>query len=270
MSNLVTTNSQNSQIQSLKPNNLLNFIETPEEYAIAISVQQSIAIKDLKESAPLVKLVGKWRAYVGLPKEDVTEELAIVVQYLRDNWGMLTLQEVELAINLSIGRKLDDCEFYGFFSPMYVGKVLGSYMYYRKVTMADAIRRKEKFELTEAEKNNKPTPEQEAEVTRELIVGFYKEYKKKGKISDPFNLTYTFLRKQKWLKVSEHDIKESMAWAESQYESLKNKKDVIVGAVTDDKDLEIKRHARNYLVAKYFGNVDIDVLLNNIKSELFT
>ena len=269
MSNLVT-NSQNSQIQSLKPNNLLNFIETPEEYAIAISVQQSVAVKDLKEATPLVKLVGKWRAYVGLPKEDVTQELAIVVQYIRESWGMLTLQEIELAINLSISRKIDDCEFYGFFSPMYVGKVLGSYMYYRKITMADAIRRKEKFEQTEAEKNNKPTPEQEAQVTQELVLGFYKEYKKKGQISDPFNLTYTFLRKHKWLKVSEQDIKESMGWAENKYELQKGQKDVLVGAITDDKDLEIKRHARNYLVAKYFGNVDIDVVINNIKPELFT
>lgn len=217
----------------------------------------------------MISLVGKWRAYIGLPKDDVSEELAIIVKYLKDNWGMLTLAEVELAINLSINRKIDDCEFYGFFSPMYVSKVLGSYMYYRKITMADSIRRKEKFEWEEREKQNKPTPEQEALLTQELTLGFYKEFLKTGTVNDPFNLTYNFLRKHKWLTVTQAEIDEAMAAGKTQYQESKQKQNMINKILPDNPETETKRHARNYLVAKYFKNVDIDILINNIKPELF-
>ena len=268
MSNNQLANSQSSQIQSLKPNNLLNFITTPEEYAIAISVQTSPLIRDLKDPKPLLALVAKWRAYIGLPKDDVSEELAILVKYLKDNWGMLTLAEIELSINLSINRKLDDCEFYGFFSPMYVSKVLGAYMYYRKVTMADSIRKKEKFEMEEQEKKNKPTPEQEALLTQEITLGFYKEFLKTGEVNDPFNLTYNFLRKHKWLIVTQDDIDKAMANGKSKYQEVRQK-DAMLRAMSDNPETEIKRHARNFFVANYFKNVDIDILINNIKPELF-
>ena len=36
-----------------------------------------------------------------------------------------------------------------------------------------------------------------------------------------------------------------------------------------DRDLDIKRGARNWCVQNYFENVNIDVLLNNIKPNLF-
>ena len=33
---------------------------------------------------------------------------------------------------------------------------------------------------------------------------------------------------------------------------------------------EIKKHARNYIVKKFLSNTDINVLINNIKPELFS
>jgi 2-isopropylmalate synthase len=60
----------------------------------------------------LLGVVAKWRMYIGLPKTDVSEELMINVDFINKNYPFLTLGEIELAINLSVTRKLEDVEFY--------------------------------------------------------------------------------------------------------------------------------------------------------------
>ncbi len=268
--NLPAVKSQNSQIQSQKPNSLLNFIQNAEEYAIVTAIQKSTRVEVLQDTEGLAKVVAKWRAYLGIPKDGADpEELAVVIMYIREHWGMLTLAEIELALTLSINRKLDDDEFYGLFSPNYVAKVLHAYMYYRKITLADALRKREKFELEQASLSEKPSPEEECETTKELFIGFYKELERNGFLNDPFNLAYNFLRKYKWLKVSETDIQESMAAGKIRFQEEQNKQSLL-RQVSENQEVEIKRYARNHLVAQYLKNVDINVLLNNIKPELFT
>jgi hypothetical protein len=48
-----------------------------------------------------------------------------------------------------------------------------------------------------------------------------------------------------------------------------DKKANLYEVVSSNSEVEIKRYARNYLVTKYFKNVEIDVVINNIKPELF-
>jgi hypothetical protein len=261
-------NSTNSQIQSVKPNNLLNFVKTDEEEALVKCIQLTPAVKNLKDFTPLLQVVSKWRLYIGLPKEDVTEELAIVVDFIQKNYDFLTLGEIELAYNLSVMRVLDDTEFYGSFSPLYVGKVLSSYLYYRKMTLADAIRRKEKYEMELQELKNKPTPEEEANLTKEILKDFYRKSQETGEVNDPFNICYNFLRKYKFMLVSKEDIDEAMSVGEKMYVVNLNKK-TILSNLGNDKEQETKRYARNYLVKRYFDRTDIDILLSKVTSELF-
>jgi hypothetical protein len=100
-------------------------------------------IQKLQELTPLINVVAKWRMYVGLPKTDVSEELSLVAQFLYKEYGYLTVNEIELAYTLSVTNRLREAEFFGYFSPLYVGKVLDAYLYYRKITMADTIRRRD-------------------------------------------------------------------------------------------------------------------------------
>ena len=226
-------------------------------------------IQNLKDMSPLVDVVSKWRLYIGIPKsEDLGAELALVTEFIYSNYGFLTLSEIELAYNLSITRKLDDVEFYGSFSPLYVGKVLQSYLYYRKITMADAIRKKEKFDQQELEKKNKPTPEEEAKLTKEIVADFYKKSRETGEVDDPFNICYNLFRKAKFLKVSQDDIDEATLYGEKKYQENR-KSPNLFAKFQDNKELEVKRHARNYLVLKYFDTISIDILLLKIRPELF-
>lgn len=246
----------------------MNFVKTNEEEALVKSIQFTPAIQTLNDLTPLLKVVSKWRLYIGLPKEDVTEELAIVTDFIHKNYSFLTLGEIEMAYNLSAMRKLDDSEFYGSFSPLYVGKVLSSYMYYRKITLADAIRRKEKHEFEQEEIKNKPTPEEEAKLTKEILKDFHSKSQEIGEVADPFNICYNFLRKYNFLKVQKHEIDEAMQFGEKMY--IQNaQKNAIFSSLESNKETEVKKHARNYIVKKYFDKTDIDILLSKVTPDLF-
>ena len=246
----------------------MNFVKTIEEEAIVKCIQGTPSVQNLKDVSHLLAVVSKWRLYIGIPKEDVTEELAIVTSFIQKNYGFLTLGEIELAYNLSVMRKLEDCEFYGSFSPLYVGKVLSAYLYYRKMTLAEAIRKKEKFEMEQEEVRNKPTPEEEANLTKEILKDFYKKSQEVGEVADPFNLCYNFLRKFKFLKITQDEIDEAMRFGEKMY--LNNaQKNNILSNLGNDKETETKRYARNYLVKRYFDKTDIEILLSRVTPDLF-
>ena len=119
--NLPKTTSQNLSVQSKGQKSLLDFAKTNEETNIIICLEGNKAIGLLENpQEKLIDIVSKWRMYIGMPKNDVSEELIIVAQYIYENYPNITIAEIDLAVNLSISQKLKDSEFHGYFSPMYV------------------------------------------------------------------------------------------------------------------------------------------------------
>ena len=247
----------------------MEFTKTKEEYDIALCLQNSVMIGRLKDPNELLKVITEWRIYIGVPKsEDLAEEFSVLAKFLHDNYSFLTIDEVRLAYNLSVTRKLKDVEFYGYFSPMYVGKVLDSYLYYRKITMADALREKEKHEQELKELANRPSPEQQANDMKILIRDYYNEWKEKGEIRDIFGIAYNFLRKHKMITITEDDIKAAMDYGLKMARSRERK--LFEKVTPEDEQSEQRRYARNWCVQNFFKKTKIDILLNNINSELFT
>lgn len=257
------------QNQLQKPKPFLEFTKTKEQYDIALCLQNSIMIGRLQDPNELLRVITEWRIYIGVPKsEDLAEEFTILAKFLNDNYSFLTIDEIRLAYTLSVTRKLKDVEFYGYFSPMYVGKVLDSYLYYRKLTMADVLREKEKYEQELKEIANRPSPEEQAKNMRDLIKSYYEEYKEKGEIRDVFSIAYNFLRKHDFLKVKKEEIEQAMEYG---LKMAKSKERKWYERVTpEDIDAESKRYARSWCVQNFFENINIDILLNNINSELFS
>jgi hypothetical protein len=212
--------------------------------------------------------VAKWRAYIGLPKEDVSVELALIVDYVKNNWGNLTLNEFELAWQLSINSKLDDVEYYGNFSPMYVSKVMQSYINYRKSILLDAIKRKEAYDYEQSLKP--PSPEEQAENMKDILRSIHNRFLEEKVVFDPFNILYNFFRKNKWMKVSQSDIDIAMKEATTRYTNNQSNRGLFGLDKTQKKEENIKSLARNYLVEKYLEKNDINVLINNINSSLFS
>lgn len=247
----------------------MEYTETREEIQIVHCIQDSIMIQKLQELTPLINVVAKWRMYVGLPKTDVSEELSLVADFLYKEYGYLTVNEIELAYTLSVTNRLREAEFFGYFSPLYVGKVLDAYLYYRKITMADTIRRRDRAMQEAKELANKPTQEQQAKQMKELFKEMYDRYKSQGEIYDPFSITYNFLRRAKLFTPTKDEIEEAVKWGKEKVQEIKREKYAFVKYNLNQEEEE-KRWSRTWCVQKYFENVDISVLVNNIKPEYFT
>ncbi len=246
----------------------MDFTKTNEESALVKCVENSILIGSLKDLNPLVNVVAKWRMYIGLPKEDISEELSLIADFLQKQYQFLTLAEIELAYTLSVTNKLKDVEFYGSFSPLYVGKVLDSFLYYRKLTLADTIRRKQQYDNEIKEMENRPTPAKQCNDLKGTIKDMYEEYKEKGELRDPFNICYNFFRRTKMLIVKKDEIDLAMDYGKKKY--LSKERGLFDKTTDSTKESEIQRHARNWCVQNYFDNVGISIILNNIKVEHFT
>lgn len=246
----------------------MEFTINEPEKDIVKAVENSVQLANMTDKASmeqLIELVAEWRMYIGMPKNDIAEELVLCATFLKSNYSHLTYEEIKLAIKLSVLRKLKDTEFNGYFSPMYISKVLDSYLYYRKMTLAETIRKRDKYLLEQKEKSNQPTPEERAVRMRDIFRGLYEEYKTKGTFNDPFSLAYNFLRRTQMMKVPQSVIKEAQEFAKKKVEDFKNKE----GRINFNFELEEIRWARTYCVQKYFESVEIDILCDNIKPEHF-
>jgi hypothetical protein len=252
----------------LKQKPLLDFTKTNEEVELVKCVENSILVGNLENLNSLVNVVAKWRMYIGLPKEDISEELSIIADFLHKQYQFLTIAEIELAYTLSVTNKLKDVEFYGSFSPLYVGKVLDSFLYYRKLTLADTIRRKQKHDNEIKEMENRPTPDKQCNDLKGTIKDMYEEYKEKGQLRDPFNICYNFFRRTNMLVVKKDEIEMAMDYGRKQY--LSKERNLFEKVNESSKEAEIQRYARNWCVQKYFDSVGINIILNNIKVEHFT
>lgn len=255
-----------------EPKSLLRFVSNEMEHELAVAVLESPQIVNVP-AEQIVNLVALWRMYIGIPKTDVAEEIAFISSYIHENYYFLTLSEIELAIKLSAKRILKDAEFTGYFSPMYVSKVLDSFLYYRKITMAEPIRQRELAINEEKEKMNKPSPEEQARRFQELFRNFYIEWQKTGEINDPFSLAYNYLRKNNLLPVSKQMVADAQEYGKKkadEYIKARQKSGRKISfKISDIVGMEEKKWARNYCVQKFFENVDIENLCSKIISTHF-
>lgn len=253
-----------SQKHSLFP-----FVQNNEEQKIVECVENSVLISRIKNENDILSVVAKWRMYCGLPKQDVSEEVAMVRDFIIENYGFLTISEIELAYKLATLNKLDDAEFYGHFSPIYISKVLNSYLYYRKKTLAEAIRRKEKYETNLLIEKNKPTPEEEAELTKKIFKDFYEQHKSGKDINDILNICWTFLRKYKMIKPTKDEIADAIKYGEQKAKDNEQTIWKFYETSGIDREVDVRRFARNYCVQRFFEKTDIEKFLDDIKPELF-
>lgn len=235
-------------------------------------MENSSLVSDLTDLTPLLAVVSHWRIYLGVPKVDSSEELAVNSNFIYENFGHLTVNEIKLAYTLSITGKTDDVEFFGSFSPLYISKVLKSYMVYRKKILEDTLRRKDKAYDLQLEENKRPSPQEQADLTKEIFRDFYRDWQNTGEINDVFNICYYFLRpkdesKKKYFSPTKEEVEIALKWGKEKAELLsKSSNQFIKNKATKE---ECDKWARNWCVQNFFKDIDINIFLNNIKSEFF-
>jgi hypothetical protein len=272
--NQVQEISKNSQTQLTKQNStLINFVRNKEEYSVINSFDNKPKISELpKATSTLIDTLAKWRwmAGVGMNNQDedqVAQELALITKFIVNNYEFLTLEEIDNCIDLSLTDKLNiDVRTFNVFSPMYVSRVLNAYLDYKRKIYNDVYERKEINEQQLL--MNKPVSNEfKRDSMVDLIKYFYEEYKSKGTINDLFNSVYNFLRRTKRLMHPKELVDEAMEYGKVKCTEEVN---MVFGLRVEsrekvNKDAIQKRYARNYIVEKFFKDIDIDELILGIE-----
>lgn len=256
----------------LKPKSLLEFTENKEQSNIVLAVQNSVVLSKLSLEN-IVDCMAEWRMMLGVPKDGSNaQELAIAAQFVHSQFSHLTLQELNLAcLNYVLNKYDKNIEFYGIISPLFISQVLSAYLYYRKMTLAKPIREHEKHEERLREIAAKPTPEQEAEMTKKIVKDFYNDWKKNGEFIDRLGVVYEFFKKRKehfQFKFTATMIDEAKEWSNKKLSQVQAKESILDKYY--DATLRKNSYGKTWCVMNYFSRFkNVDVILDKITPELF-
>ena len=263
--------------QTSQSNTLIKNCKTQEEANLIYAIEKKSALKyiDADNINQLIDLIGKWRWMLGVNNSEseveIAKELALISQFLIKNYSFLTLDEISLAIDLSLLNKLDcDVRTFNAFSPMYVSRVLNAYGEYRKQLYKEVMDRKHREdEIKEMEK--KVSPEDKMQSMIELIEYFYNEFKSIGIINDHFNTLYNYFRRAKKINPDKQMIDNAMEYGKVKSETyISNYFNDALNSEKPEKDNIIKRFARNYCVETYFNENTLEDIIKKVNIKEFT
>jgi len=245
------------------------WIKTEEENKLVVS-QYGTKISQLPNPNALMELLGKWRYYVGIKQDPTPEEFVILSKFIKNNFSDLTLEEIDLAIELSIMGKLNmDNIAYNQFSVLYVTNILNSYKEYRHINMLKILDVREK-ELIREREASRYTPEYKMQNMKQLFIEQYAEYKEKGAIFDYFNSCYNFLKKNNYLIIDKQMRDDAVTYGKEAVILDKDSKLGLYLIKTYTKDEMEKVYMRNYCVQKFFDSTpNINEFVNTFKIEYF-
>jgi len=262
-----------------KPNNsLAKYTKSQDEANMVASFEnQSIAKLDIQASSgAIIDVLSKWRFMLGISsvnrnENEVAAELAILTQFIIKNYSALTVQELELCIDLSLTGKLEvDVRSFNVFSAAYVSKVLNAYLEYKRAVYNQLHERKDKVDANE-ELTKVATPIQRMDGMIELIRYFHEKYLVDGRIDDTFNVLYAFFKRTKRIKANEKMIADAIEYGKKEAETYISMLLNLDYDRSQKPSIENvgKRFARNYCVQKLFDKINIEDLILSIQLKEF-
>ncbi len=267
--------SQNSKTLSQKQSNFLNEVysvcENKDEYAIMKGIHEGHKYS----IDSLITTLGKWRWMSGVndnhqEEDEIAKELIIISKFVHNNYSDLRIEEINLAIDMSLTNKLDvDVRTFNVFSPMYVSRILNAYMEYRKKTYDDVMERKSRAEDKKMV-DKKPTPEENMEAIKELIIYFWEQYKKEGVVKDYFNTLYRYFRRTNQIVLTKEEIKMAQDYASQKAsQELNDIMGINFGNKGSRESIE-KGLARNYCVQLLFDKSEnVEIILERVSLNQF-
>lgn len=228
-----------------------------------------------KESLAIVDVVGLWMANLGVINSISDAEIGIVANFIRDNYSFLTIQEIKLAMNLSMTDKLNcDSELYNkSFSAKYVGKILNAYIEYRNNELTDFRIR------VEAERQKRadvpPSPKEKMDIAINFLKDCYKSFSEDNANTDGFHIVYEFLKKTKRLRGGKEKVDAALKYGEKASKEFMNTQykdgmgNIVKGYNQVDKDHLKTRFAKSYIVADFFKNNKFEDFIASITIKEF-
>jgi len=265
------------EISLSKQNSLLSLVRSDSELELikAFLGKKPINKYNSEELKSVIDLVGYWMANLGVINSITVEEMQMIANFIIDNYGQLTADEIRKAITLSLKDSLDcDVELYNkSFSPRYVGKILSAFIKYKNAELQDY---KARMEAEQLKYDYLPaTPLQKMEITITYIRDSYNEYKKDKSKIDYLHLCYGYLKKTKRINATKQMISDAMNFGKQQAEVYLQKnfmnalKERLKGYESVDKEQLGIKYAKSYLVAQFFNQVDINRFLDSVTIQEF-
>ncbi len=245
---------------------LAKYASNPTEFKLA-TAKDGLRIED----APIeliIDVVGKWGFYLGT-KKLAPEDIILLSKFLKEEFGLITIEEADLAIKLNIKGGLGDfVEFYGNLSPMYMSLVLSQFLIYRKEQLEAVWNRKFKAEVKTPPK---PSPEEEMKTFISIYESEYSDWVEGGQVKDYFSIVYNHLKKTRRITPTEQDLVEAQEYANKKVtqDKYRGMEKIVHDSFHKDNELSLKLYAENYLVELYFQEHSVDFLINSLKPEEF-
>jgi hypothetical protein len=266
--------------------------KTQEEANLVHSFVEKKQIRDFDENdtKELIDVISKWRYYTGCTKDVTAQDFVVIAMFIGKNWDNLTLDEINLIIDLSMVGKLDvDVNTYGNFSPLYISRIIQAYLDYKKDLLLGLMQRRDEYEQKQlADQQTKPIPEESMENMIYIIKAEYARFNQHSDVSDPFNIVYNFLKRTKRLNIDTELTKQALEYGNRMakttmiQQTLSDNGQIkeISAVMSDDeyrltdkqkdnKDKLVKKYARNYCVQKYFTSRNIDEIVKSITIKEF-
>jgi hypothetical protein len=227
--------------------------ESKEEYALVKSIHESHKY-DIDN---LIGVLGKWRWMSGVndtnqDEDEIAKELILIAKFVNKNYSELRIDEISLAIDMSLTNKLDvDVRTFNIFSPMYVSRILNAYVEYRKKTYEIIMDRKRSLD-SKRMVEKKPSPEENMEAIKELIIYFWEQYQKENIVKDYFNTLYRYFRRTNQIILTKEEIENAQKYARQKAsQELNDIMGINFGEKKSRESIE-KGLARNYCVQLLF------------------
>ena len=135
---------------------------------------------------------------VGLRNIPSKEERAVLIDYIKDNYSIYSVEEIKIAFQLGLKREFE-CEMnhYEIFSCNYFGQVFDAYLKYRERIAKDYLADQER----ERNKPKEPTKEQILKLKKDffnqVLMPLFENYKENKKLDfgyTPIRIVYESLR----------------------------------------------------------------------------
>lgn len=265
--------------QQKQKTSLLEVVKNQEEYDF-VNAMATMPLNMMKELEPkthesVIDLLGKWRWMSGVSsvnqdEDEIATELALISKFVMNNYDSLSLEEISLAIDLSLVDKLNcDVRTFNTFSPMYVSRILNAYIEYRRRMYNDLSLLKERKD-EEKELSRKPTPQERRDGMVEFIQYLYDKHKANEEFEDLFSTVFFFLKRTNRITLSKEDISEALEYGNHRAnEYVLTHFDKALKSEKPDKENLKKRFARHYSLQKFFDRIDINALISSIETKEF-
>lgn len=215
-------------------------------------------MKSNKDLEGVIDALGKWRFFLGLKEKASKEEIIINVQFIREHFGDLNVQDIHDAMGLSIAGKLDvDNNHYGNFGPLYISRILNSYREHKNSIISWCKNEVKKIEAA------KPKPVDAKENLKDMRTFFLRSHEKvlnEGYFQDYGDVWYNFAKRNKFLSLNEDLIRKAKSFGmkralDDAHEGILLKMQYKKQMTEKERESKQRSYARSYVVSEWMKTI---------------